>query len=202
LPLALHEEDPRLVQGGAMHEGPVAARLGITGIPSESESVMVGRDVALARLEGGRIHVCHVSTVESVDEVRRGKQQGVAVTAEVSPHHLLLVDEDVSGMDAATRKMNPPLRGTDDRDALLEALIDGTLDCIATDHAPHALDDKQHDFQVAAFGMLGLETALSVVTEVMVRPGLMSWADVAQAMSVRPARIAGLGQHGRPLAAG
>lgn len=194
LPLVLHEEDPRLAHGGAMHEGPVAARLGITGIPSESESVMVGRDVALARLEGGRIHVCHVSAVETVEEVRRGKEQGVAVTAEVSPHHLLLVDEDVSGLDAATRKMNPPLRGADDRDALLAALVDGTLDCIATDHAPHGVSEKQLPFPEAPFGVTGLETAFPVLYTDLVRTGKLPLELLVRRMSGDAARVVDLPQ--------
>ncbi len=194
LPLVLHEEDPRLAQGGAMHEGPVAARLGIAGIPSESESVMVGRDVALARLEAGRIHICHVSAVETVEEVRRGKQQGVAVTAEVSPHHLLLIDEDVDGLDPATRKMNPPLRGRDDRAALRAALIDGTLDCIATDHAPHGASEKELPFPEAPFGVTGLETAFPVLYTDLVLTGELPLDVLVRRMSGDAARVVDLPQ--------
>ncbi len=200
--IAQHAQDPRLAPHTACcHEGPVSGRLGLPGWPAVAEETIIARDVMLARQSDSRLHVCHLSTAGSVAIVRWAKAQGIAVTAEVTPHHLLLTTDLLASYDPVY-KVNPPLRPAEDVAAVREALADGTIDAVATDHAPHALDDKQHDFQVAAFGMLGLETALSVVTEVMVRPGLMSWADVAQAMSVRPARIAGLGQHGRPLAAG
>lgn len=192
LPLVLHEEDPRLAQGGAMHEGPTAARLGITGIPSESESVMVARDVALARLEGGRIHICHVSAAETVEEVRRGKQMGVQVTAEVAPHHLLLIDEDAASLDAATRKMNPPLRSADDREALRAALIDGTLDCIATDHAPHGPSEKDRPFAEAPFGVTGLETAFASLYTDLVMPGVLPLELVIRRMGADAARVVDL----------
>jgi len=200
--IAQHAQDPRLAPHTACcHEGPASGRLGLPGWPAVAEETIIARDVMLARQSDSRLHVCHLSTAGSVAIVRWAKAQGIAVTAEVTPHHLLLTTDLLASYDPVY-KVNPPLRPAEDVAAVREALADGTIDAVATDHAPHALDDKQHDFQVAAFGMLGLETALSVVTEVMVRPGLMSWADVAQAMSVRPARIAGLGQHGRPLAAG
>ena len=189
LPLVLHEEEPRLAEGGAMHEGPVSARLGVAGIPSEAESVMVARDVALARREGARIHVCHVSARETVDEVRRGKAAGVRVTAEVSPHHLLLVDEDAASLDAATRKMNPPLRGRDDRDALLEALADGTLDCVATDHAPHGASEKELPFEEAPFGVTGLETAFAALHTDLVRTGRLPLETLVRRMSGDAARV-------------
>ncbi len=161
LPLTLHEEDMDLSGGGAMHEGPVSARLGVGGIPAVSESVAVARDIAMASYEDARIHICHVSARQTVDEVRLGKARGVHVTAEVSPHHLLLIDEDCESLDAASRKMNPPLRGSSDRDALLAALLDGTIDCIATDHAPHGASEKELPFEEAPFGVTGLETAFA-----------------------------------------
>ena len=197
--IAQHAQDPRLAPHTACcHEGPVSGRLGLPGWPAVAEETIIARDVMLARQSDSRLHVCHLSTAGSVAIVRWAKAQGIAVTAEVTPHHLLLTTDLLASYDPVY-KVNPPLRPAEDVAAVREALADGTIDAVATDHAPHALDDKQHDFQVAAFGMLGPETALSVVTEVMVRPGLMSWADVAQAMSVRPARIAGPGQHGRCL---
>jgi len=192
LPLVLHEEEPALAAGGAMHEGAVSARLGVPGIPSEAESVMVGRDVALARLEAGRIHVCHVSARETVEEVRRGKAAGVRVTAEVSPHHLLLCDDDVASLDAATRKMNPPLRGGDDREALLEALVDGTLDCIATDHAPHGASEKELPFEEAPFGVTGLETAFAVLHTDLVRTGRLPLGTLVRRMGADAARVVDL----------
>ncbi len=192
LPLVLHEEDPRLAAGGAMHEGAVSARLGVGGIPSESESVMVARDVALARLEGGWIHVCHVSAKETVEEVRRGKAAGVRVTAEVSPHHLLLIDEDAADLDAATRKMNPPLRAAEDRDALRAALLDGTIDCIATDHAPHGASEKELPFEEAPFGVTGLETAFAALHTDMVLTGDMPLEVLVRRMSGDAARVVDL----------
>ena len=200
--IAQHAQDPQLAPHTACcHEGPISGRLGLPGWPAVAEETIVARDVMLARQTGSRLHVCHLSTAGSVAIVRWAKAQGIAVTAEATPHHLLLTTDLVESYDPVY-KVNPPLRPVEDVAAVREAVADGTIDAIATDHAPHTLNDKQHDFQVAAFGMLGLETALSVVTEVLVRPGLMTWADVASAMSVRPARIAGLADHGRPLEAG
>lgn len=192
LPLVLHEEDIALAAGGAMHEGAVSARLGVGGIPSESESVPVGRDVQLARLEGGRIHVCHVSAKETVEEVRRGKELGVQITAEVSPHHLLLVDADCENLDAATRKMNPPLRTAADREALRAALIDGTLDCIATDHAPHGASEKELPFEQAPFGITGLETAFAVLHTDLVLTGVLPLELLVRRMSGDAARVVDL----------
>ncbi|MCB0872406.1 MAG: dihydroorotase [Actinobacteria bacterium] len=189
LVLVLHEEDRALSGTGAMHEGAVSARLGVSGIPAVSEAVAVGRDVLLARYESGRIHICHVSARETVDEVRRGKQLGVAVTAEVSPHHLLLIDEDVESLDAATRKMNPPLRGRDDREALIEALLDGTIDCVATDHAPHGASEKEQPFEEAPFGVTGLETAFAALYTELVLTGRVSLEVLVRRMSGDAARV-------------
>lgn len=189
LPLTLHEEDMNLSAGGAMHEGAVSARLGVGGIPAVSESVAVARDVAMASYEDARIHICHVSARETVEEVRLGKARGVKVTAEVSPHHLLLIDEDCENLDAATRKMNPPLRGRDDRDALLAALIDGTLDCIATDHAPHGASEKELPFEDAPFGVTGLETAFASLYTLLVLPGRLPLEILVQRMTADAARV-------------
>lgn len=194
LPLVLHEEDAALSGDGAMHEGAVSARLGVGGIPGVSEAVAVGRDVLLARYEDARIHICHVSAKETVEEVRRGKALGVAVTAEVSPHHLLLIDEDCENLDAATRKMNPPLRARDDRDALVAALIDGTLDCIATDHAPHGASEKELPFEEAPFGVTGLETAFAALHTHLVRTGRITLELLIRRMSADAARVIDLPQ--------
>jgi dihydroorotase len=189
LPLTLHEEDVDLSAGGAMHEGAVSARLGVGGIPAVSESVAVARDVALASYEGARIHICHVSALETVEEVRLGKARGVHVTAEVTPHHLLLIDEDCEDLDPATRKMNPPLRGTHDRDALVAALVDGTLDCIATDHAPHGASEKELPFEEAPFGVTGLETAFASLYTYLVVPGKLPLEVLVKRMSADAARV-------------
>ncbi len=180
--LALHEEDPALSDGGAMHEGDVSARLGIRGIPSVSESTMVARDAALAAYEDGRIHVQHVSCVESVAAIGAAKDAGTRITAEASPHHLLLTDEDASDLDTR-RKMNPPLRAERDRQAIIDALRGGVIDCIATDHAPHHRDDKDVPFEQAAFGTTGLETAFSTLYTELVRPGVIDLARLVTALS-------------------
>ena len=197
-----HAQDPMLADHNACcHEGELSGRLGLPGWPGVAEEVIVARDVMLARHTGSRVHVAHVSTAGSVEVIRWAKAQGIAVTAEVTPHHLMLTTDLVAGYDP-TFKVNPPLRPSQDVEVLRAALADGTIDAVATDHAPHARHDKEHTFIDAAFGVLGLETALSVVSEVMVRAGLLDWAGVAQVMSVRPARIAGLARHGRPIAVG
>jgi len=170
--LALHEEDPALSGKGAMHEGEVSALLGVAGIPSVSESTMVARDCALAGYEGGRIHLQHLSAHESVAAVAAAKARGVKVTCEASPHHLTMTDEDVRSLDPR-RKMNPPLRCAEDREALVEALRSGVIDCIATDHAPHARDEKEVPFEQAPMGTTGLETAFSVVYTALVAPGTL-----------------------------
>ena len=200
--IAQHAQDPSLAGPDACcHEGAVSGRLGLPGWPAAAESTVVARDVQLAELTGSRLHICHVSTAETVDVLRWARGRGIAVTAEVAPHHLLLGTDEVLGYDP-TYKVNPPLRPDEHIAALREALADGTIDAVATDHAPHARHDKEHAFAEAAFGMLGLETALAVVVETMVDPGRMSWADVGRRMSVDPARIARLGDQGRPLRVG
>jgi len=197
-----HSQDPKLADGRACcHEGELSGRLGLPGWPGIAEEIIVARDVMLARHTGSRVHVAHVSTAGSVEVIRWAKAQGIAVTAEVTPHHLMLTTDLVTGYDP-TFKVNPPLRPIEDVEALRAALADGTIDIVATDHAPHARHDKEHAFIDASPGMLGLETALSVVSEVMVGSGLLDWAGVAQVMSVRPAHIAGLSGHGRPIAVG
>ncbi|QSR26695.1 dihydroorotase [Nocardioides aromaticivorans] len=197
-----HSQDPALAGPTACcHEGELSGRLGLPGWPGIAEEVIVARDVMLARHTGSRVHVAHVSTAGSVEVVRWAKAQGIDVTAEVTPHHLLLTTDLLSSYDP-TFKVNPPLRPAEDVEALRAALADGTIDAVATDHAPHARHDKEHAFVDAAFGMLGLETALSVITTVMVESGQLDWAGVARVMSESPARIAGLEGHGRPIAVG
>jgi dihydroorotase len=200
--IAQHAQDPRLAGPDACcHEGTVSGRLGLPGWPAVAESTVVARDVQLAELTGSRLHICHVSTAETVDVLRWAKGRSIAVTAEVAPHHLLLTTDAVLTYDP-TFKVNPPLRPAEHVEALREGLADGTIDAVATDHAPHARHDKEHAFAEAAPGMLGLETALAVVLETMVIPGRMSWVDVGKRMSVDPARIARLEDQGRPLAVG
>jgi dihydroorotase len=197
-----HAQDPKLADHQACcHEGELSGRLGLPGWPGVAEEIIVARDVMLARHTGSRVHIAHVSTAGSVEVIRWAKAQGIAVTAEVTPHHLMLTTDLVSGYDP-TFKVNPPLRPSEDVQMLRAALADGTIDIVATDHAPHARHDKEHAFVDAAFGMLGLETALSVVSEVMVGSGLLDWAGVARVMSAAPARIVGLSGHGRPIAVG
>lgn len=194
-----HSQDPALAGPSACcHEGELSGRLGLPGWPGIAEEVIVARDVMLARHTGSRVHVAHVSTAGSVEVLRWAKAQGISVTAEVTPHHLLLTTDLLAGYDP-TFKVNPPLRPQEDVEALRTALADGTIDAVATDHAPHARHDKEHAFVDAAFGMVGLETALAVVRTAM--PDL-SWADVARVMSTTPARIAGLADQGRALATG
>ncbi len=170
--LALHEEDPDLSGEGVMHEGPVSAAVGLTGIPSVSESTTIARDAALAAYEGARIHVLHLSARESVEAIARAKEAGVRVTAEVTPHHLVLTDEEVRSLDARF-KMNPPLRSEEDRVALVEGLRSGVIDCVATDHAPHSREDKEVPFEEAAMGVTGLETAFPVLYTELVLPGVL-----------------------------
>jgi len=202
-----HSQDPALAPyTSCCHEGELSGRLGLPGWPGVAEEVIVARDVMLARHTGSRLHVAHVSTAGSVEVLRWAKAQAEkdehwGVTAEVTPHHLLLTTDLLEGYDP-TYKVNPPLRPAEDVEALRTALADGTIDAVATDHAPHARHDKEHAFVDAAFGMLGLEQALSVVATVMVEGGLLDWAGVARVMSTNPARIAGLGEHGRDLAVG
>ena len=182
LPIALHEEDPELSAGGAMHEGAVSATLGIAGIPSVSESTMIARDAQLADFEEARIHVQHLSALESVAAVEAAKAAGVAISCEATPHHLTLTDEALRGLDARF-KMNPPLRGEDDRRALIEGLRNGTIDCIATDHAPHSSDEKEVPVEEAAFGVIGLETAFPVLFTDLVLPGTLELALIVERLS-------------------
>lgn len=191
LRLSLHEEEPTLTRGGQIHEGAVSAELGLHGWPAIGESVMIGRDVQIARHEALGLHVCHVSAAESVAEIRRARELGVAISAEVTPHHLCLTDEAVRGLDPDT-KMNPPLRARADRAALIEALADGTLCCIATDHAPHRRDEKRLPFEEAPFGVIGLETAFAAVHTHLVVPGLVPLATVVERMTGGPAAAFGL----------
>ncbi len=200
--ISQHSQDPDLAGPTACcHEGELSGRLGLPGWPGIAEETIVARDVMLARHTNSRVHVAHVSTAGSVEVIRWARTQGINVTAEVTPHHLLLTTDLLAGYDPVY-KVNPPLRPDEDVAALRDALADGTIDAVATDHAPHARHDKEHAFVDAAFGMLGLETALSVVSEVMVTSGAMTWADVARVMSQNPARIAGLEGHGGSLAVG
>jgi dihydroorotase len=189
--IALHCEEPTLSRGGHMHEGEVSAELGFTGYPSVAESVMVERDLALAAYERQPLHLLHLSAWESVQAVRRAHADGVAATAEVTPHHLCLTDEAVRTLDTNV-KMNPPLRSASDRTALIEALKDGTISAIATDHAPHARHEKEVPFEAAPFGVTGLETAFAAVYTHLVEPGLVPLATVLERMSAGPARAYGL----------
>lgn len=199
--VAQHAQDPRLTEGAQMHEGSVSADLGLSGWPAVAEESIIARDVLLAHHVGSRLHVCHLSTAGSVDIIRWAKQRGIDVTAEVTPHHLLLTDELVRGYDARF-KVNPPLRTAADVEAVREGLADGTIDIVATDHAPHPRDAKDCEWDRAAMGMTGLETALGIVQSTMVDTGRLSWRDVARVLSETPARIGRDTDHGRPLAAG
>lgn len=199
--IAQHAEEPRLTVGAVAHEGPTAALLGLAGWPRAAEESIVARDALLARDASARVHICHASTAGTVELIRWAKEQGIAITAEVTPHHLLLDDSRLADYDGRNR-VNPPLREAADAVALRQALADGVIDCVATDHAPHAEHEKMCEFAHARPGMLGLQTALSVVVETMVRPGLLTWRDVARVMSEAPARIVGLPDQGRPLEVG
>lgn len=199
--IAQHAEEPRLTVGAVAHEGPNAAKLGLTGWPRSAEESIVARDAILARDAGARVHICHASTAGTVELLKWAKGQGISISAEVTPHHLMLDDGVLADYDGRNR-VNPPLREASDVAALRQALADGVIDCVATDHAPHAEQEKCCEFANARPGMLGLETALSVVVKTMVQPGLLSWRDVARVMSEAPAAIVGLPDQGRPLAVG
>jgi dihydroorotase len=200
--VAQHAQEPRLTEGAQMNEGELSGILGLAGWPAVAEEAIIARDILLAAHTQSRLHVCHVSTAGSVELIRWAKSKGYPVTAEVTPHHLILTEDLVRGYDPIY-KVNPPLRTAKDVEALRAGLADGTIDAVATDHAPHPQEDKDCEWAAAAMGMLGLETALSVVQHTMVDTGLMTWAEVADRMSTRPA---GIGQvsdrHGRPLEAG
>lgn len=199
--VAQHAQEPRLTEGAQMNEGPLSGRLGLAGWPAVAEEAIIARDVLLAEHVGSRLHVCHVSTAGSVELIRWAKSKGVDVTAEACPHHLLLTDDLAATYDPIY-KVNPPLRSTTDAEALRAGLADGTIDIVATDHAPHPHEDKDCEWAAAAFGMLGLETALSIVQQTMVDTGLLDWAGVAERMSAAPARIGRVADHGRPIAEG
>ncbi|HET6826148.1 MAG TPA: dihydroorotase [Amnibacterium sp.] len=198
--IAQHAEEPRLTRGAQLHEGAVSAELGLAGWPAVAEEAIIARDVLLAEAAGARLHVCHVSTAGSVELIRWAKARGVRVTAEVTPHHLLLTDEAARGYDPRF-KVNPPLRTADDVAALRAGLADGTLDVVATDHAPHPAEAKRSEWQAAANGMVGLETAASVVQATMVETGLLGWAEVERVMASVPAVIGALPDRG-PLTVG
>src|SRR5690554_4544650 len=186
--IAQHAQEPRLTEGAQMNEGTLSGQLGLAGWPAVAEEAIIARDVLLAEHVGSRLHICHLSTAGSVDVVRWAKSRGIAVTAEVTPHHLLLDEQLVQGYDA-TYKVNPPLRRAEDVQTLREGLADGTIDVIATDHAPHPLEAKECEWNAAAFGMVGLESALSVVQAAVVDTGHLGWADVARVLSATPAQI-------------
>ena len=199
--IAQHAQDPRMTVGSQMNEGEISARLGLKGWPAVAEEAIIARDVLLADHVKSRLHICHLTTAGGVEIIRWAKARGIDVTAEVTPHHLLLTDDLASSYDPVY-KVNPPLRTESDVHALREALADGTIDIVATDHAPHPMEAKECEWQEAAFGMLGLETALSIVQKTMVDTGLINWLQVADRMSVAPARIGGYENHGQPLAVG
>ncbi len=199
--VAQHAQEPRLTEGAQMHEGELSGVLGLAGWPAVAEEAIIARDVLLAGHVGSRLHVCHVSTAGSVDILRWAKSRGVDVTAEVTPHHLLLTDESVREYDPVF-KVNPPLRTRRDVEAVREGLADGTIDIVATDHAPHPRESKDCEWANAAMGMTGLETALSVVQHAMVDTGLLTWADVARVLSTTPAAIGRMRGYEQPLAVG
>ncbi len=199
--VAQHSQDPLLTDGAQMNESPLSGELGLAGWPAVAEEAIIARDILLAKHVGSRLHVCHLSTAGSVDLIRWGKRMGVDVTAEVTPHHLLLTEELAATYDPIY-KVNPPLRTAEDVEAVREGLADGTIDIVGTDHAPHPLESKDCEWQAGAFGMTGLETALPVVIETMVNTGRMTWADVARVLSSAPARIGRVSSQGRGIGVG
>lgn len=199
--VAQHAQDPRLTLGAQMNEGEIASRLGLKGWPKVAEEAIIARDILLADYVQSRLHICHVTTAGGVELIRWAKARGISVTAEVTPHHLLLTEDLAESYDPIY-KVNPPLRSQEDVLALRAGLADGTIDIVATDHAPHAAEYKECEWQEAAFGMLGLETALSIVNTTMVQSGAMTWSDVAQRMSIAPARIGGYKNHGQEITVG
>lgn len=199
--LAQHAEEPRLTKGAVAHEGENAAKLGLTGWPRVAEESIVARDALLARDYGNRVHICHASTTGTVELLRWAKSQGIPLSAEVTPHHLLMTDDKLHTYDGVFR-VNPPLREEHDTVALRDALLDGTIDCVATDHAPHGAEDKCVEFENARPGMLGLESSLAVIAKIFVSSGLADWRFIARVMSERPAELTRLPGHGRPIAVG
>ena len=199
--IAQHAQEPALTVDSQMNEGIVSSKLGLVGWPAVAEEAIIARDILLAEHVGSRLHICHLTTAGGVDLVRFAKSRGINVTAEVTPHHLLLTDDLVSNYDPVF-KVNPPLRTERDVLALRNGLADGTIDIVGTDHAPHPTEDKDCEWQSAAFGMVGLETALSVVVKAMIDTKLMSWADLVDRMSITPAKIAGYASHGQEIKVG
>lgn len=199
--IAQHAQDPRLTEGAQMNEGEVSSRLGLMGWPAVAEEAIIARDILLADHVKSRLHICHLTTKGGVELVRWAKSQGIDVTAEVTPHHLLLTDDLVESYDPIY-KVNPPLRTNEDVQALRAGLADGTIDIVATDHAPHPTEDKECEWSAAAFGMLGLETALGIVVKTMVHSGLLNWGRVAEVMSINPAKIGGYSRQGQAIASG
>jgi dihydroorotase len=199
--IAQHAQEPRLTENSQMHEGNVSAELGLAGWPAVAEESIIARDVLLAEATGSRLHICHLSTAGSVEIIRWAKQRGIKVTAEVTPHHLLLTDE-LARTYNPVYKVNPPLRTDADVKALREALVDGTIDIVATDHAPHPVEAKECEWSAAAFGMLGLETAASIAQLVLIDSGASNWQRFIEVMSVNPAAISKLEDQGQALAAG
>ena len=197
--IAQHAQEPRLTINAQMNEGSVSARIGLRGWPAIAEEAIIARDILLAEHVQSRLHICHLTTAGGVELVRWAKQRGIQVTAEVTPHHLLLTDDLVENYDPIY-KVNPPLRTQKDVMALREGLAEGTIDIVATDHAPHPAEDKDCEWQAAAFGMVGLETAFSVVVKTMIDSNLMSWTDLVDRMSIKPAQIAGYKQQGQKIA--
>jgi dihydroorotase len=199
--IAQHAQEPRLTVNAQMNEGSVSAKIGLTGWPAIAEEAIIARDILLTEHVQSRLHICHVTTAGGVELIRWAKARGIAVTAEVTPHHLLLTDDLVENYDPIY-KVNPPLRTEKDVMALREGLAEGVIDIVATDHAPHPSEDKDCEWQAAAFGMVGLETALSVVVKTMIESKLMSWSDLVNRMSTRPAEIAGYKNQGKQIAEG
>ena len=199
--IAQHAQEPALTVDSQMNEGIVSSKLGLVGWPAVAEEAIIARDILLAEHVGSRLHICHLTTAGGVDLVRFAKARGISVTAEVTPHHLLLTDDLVTNYDPVF-KVNPPLRTEKDVIALRNGLADGTIDIVGTDHAPHPTEDKDCEWQSAAFGMVGLETALSVVVKAMIETKLMSWSDLVDRMSIAPAKIAGYSRHGQNLGVG
>lgn len=199
--IAQHAQEPQLTVGSQMNEGEISSRLGLKGWPAVAEEAIIARDVLLVDHVKSRLHICHVTTAGGVEIIRWAKARGINVTAEVTPHHLLLTDDLAKSYDPVY-KVNPPLRTQRDVEALREGLADGTIDIVATDHAPHPIEAKECEWQEAAFGMIGLETALSIVQMTMVDTGLLDWTQVAQRMSITPARIGGYEHHGKAIAQG
>ncbi len=199
--IAQHAQDPRLTEGAQMNEGVVASTLGLKGWPAVAEESIIARDILLANMVDSRLHICHVTTRGGVEIIRWAKSQGMKVTAEVTPHHLLLTDELAVSYDPIY-KVNPPLRTQADVEALREGVVDGTIDIIGTDHAPHPVESKECEWQNAAFGMVGLETAFPILYSTLIKSGRISWKRAAEVMSTTPAEIAGYANHGRPIAVG